>query len=1065
MPASQKIKFRHQALPVFKILLASFLMIFLGLIFSSCRQEKATEDTIATTWKLFQNPPAEFRPTPLWVWNEDMTVEKIKAQLEDLKDKGFGGGFVHPRPGLITPYLSDEWLSLYKETVRLGKELGLKIWIYDENSYPSGFAGGLVPAALPEAARSGLKATKLKKPDLKSFENLVCLLKEEDGRFLDITERVRGGETGWPEGEYWAFQVVRQEPSPWYGGFTYVDLMRPGVTQAFLHLTHDAYQQVIGHEFGQTVPGSFQDEAEIAPAGGAWAVNYTPALFEEFSKRRGYDLKNDLPSLFEEKGDYRRLRHDFYLTCLELFIENWARPYYEYCSSHNLQLTGHYWEHEWPIPRVVPDSLALSAFAHMPGIDILMNQWSTSPHAQFGNARSVKEVRSIANQLGRKRVLSETYGASGWDLSFFDQKRIGDWEYALGINFLNQHLVYSTIVGARKRDHPLSFSYHEPWWSDYRLMNDYFGRLSVALSSGEQINQVLVLEPTTSAWMYYSPVVRNEKFEKIGENFQNFIHQLEKLQVEYDLASEMVMKDWARVDGSSLMVGKRKYTLVVLPPGTENLEPKTAELLKDYLKNGGKILSWSESQLFCGGQVSNLAEEFAEFRSFHRVPGQEIKPELLARYVKPQIEFNNLSQAELLFHHRRQLSDGQLVFLTNIGPEKEATGEMVLKGRSAEKWDCFQGVAEPYPATYKNGKLHLQFSLKPGESLLVAVYGHKRQPAVQKTEPPLTPETKEIKPVAIRRLDDNVLTVDYCDLILKNSVEKNLYFYRAQKKSYQAHGWDRNPWDSGVQYLDSIISKNKFAPGTGFRADFHFTVRPGTDLKSIKLAVERPWLFRVKVNGQKVEPVPGKWWLDRNFGLYLAGDKVKVGENVVSLEVNPFDLLAELEPIYVLGNFSVEPAAKGFVIGPTVNLSPGSWKKQGMPFYGHQVSYETELEVSREELEEFDFIFKTGPWSGTLARLLVNGKMAGCLLSAQDSLKLNEFLVPGHNVLSFIISGSLKNTLGPHHNHPPAGAAWPGSFQSAPEGGQPAGAEYNFLDYGLEGPLLITKIKKVVPHE
>ncbi|MBC7364530.1 MAG: hypothetical protein H5U07_08345 [Candidatus Aminicenantes bacterium] len=1062
MPASQKIKFGHQALKVF---LVSSLIIFLQLTFSSCRKEKVTEDTIVATWKLFQNPPAEFRPVPLWVWNEDMTVEKIKQQLEDLKDKGFGGGFVHPRPGLITPYLTDEWLSLFKKTVQLGKELGLKIWIYDENSYPSGFAGGLVPAALPEAARSGLKAVKLKKPEIKNFENLVCLLKEENGRILDITERVRGGEAGWPEGEYWAFQVVKQEPRPWYGGGTYVDLMRPGVTQAFLRLTHDAYKKVVGHEFGQTVPGSFQDEAEIAPAGGAWAVNYTPAIFDEFSKRRGYDLKIDLPALFEEKGDYRRLRHDFYLTCLELFIENWARPYYEYCSENNLQLTGHYWEHEWPSPRVVPDSMALSAFAQVPGIDILMNQWSTSPHAQFGNARSVKEVRSVANQLGRKRVLSETYGASGWDLSFFDQKRIGDWEYALGINFLNQHLVYSTIVGARKRDHPLSFSYHEPWWSDYRLMNDYFGRLSVALSSGEQINQILVLEPTTSAWMYYSPVVRNEKFGKIAENFQNFVHQLERFQVEYDLASEMVMKDWARVDGSSVIVGKRKYTLVVLPPGTENLEPWTAELLKEYLKNGGKILAWSESQLFCGGQVSNLAEEFTKFRNFIQVTGQEMKPELLARYVKPQIEFNNMSGAELLFHHRRQLSDGQIIFLANISPEQEARGEIVLKGRSAEKWDCFKGVAEPYPALYKKGKLLLEFNLKPGESLLLAVYDRKLLRAVQKAETPLLSETKELKPVTIKRLHDNVLTIDYCDLILKNRVEKNLYFYRAQQKSYKAHGWDRNPWDSAVQYLDSIISKNKFAPGTGFRADFHFSVRPGTDVKSIKLAVERPWLFRVKINGQKVEPVPGTWWLDRNFGLYQVGDKIKPGDNVVSLEITPFDLLAELEPIYVLGNFSVEPAARGFVIGPVVKMELGSWKKQGMPFYGHQVSYQAEIEVSREELDRFDFNFKASLWSGTVARLLVNNKMAGCLLSPEDSLNINEFLVPGHNVLSFVITGSLRNTLGPHHNNPPAGAAWPGNFQSAPEGGQPAGAEYNFLDYGLESPLLIVKTKRFLNNE
>ena len=60
--------------------------------------------------------------------------------------------------------------------------------------------------------------------------------------------------------------------------------------------------------------------------------------------------------------------------------------------------------------------------------------------------------------------MSETYGAGGWDLTFFDQKRIADWEFALGVNFVNQHLSYVTIMGARKRDHPQSFSYHEPWW-------------------------------------------------------------------------------------------------------------------------------------------------------------------------------------------------------------------------------------------------------------------------------------------------------------------------------------------------------------------------------------------------------------------------------------------------------------------------------------------------------------------------------------------------------------------------------------------------------------------------
>ncbi len=89
-----------------------------------------------------------------------MTEAQIDEQMADFKAKGIGGLFVHPRPGLITPYLSEEWISLFTRAVETGRKLGMKVWIYDENSYPSGFAGGHVPAAMPEAVRSGLRMKK-----------------------------------------------------------------------------------------------------------------------------------------------------------------------------------------------------------------------------------------------------------------------------------------------------------------------------------------------------------------------------------------------------------------------------------------------------------------------------------------------------------------------------------------------------------------------------------------------------------------------------------------------------------------------------------------------------------------------------------------------------------------------------------------------------------------------------------------------------------------------------------------------------------------------------------------
>ena len=221
-------------------------------------------------------------------------------------------------------------------------------------------------------------------------------------------------------------------------------------------------------------------------------MRWTPDLFEQFQKRWGYDLKPKLVSLFEETGDWRKVRHNYYALLLDLFIDRWSKPWYRYAENKGIVWTGHYWEHGWPNPSDGPDNMAMYAWHHVPAIDMLFNQFREGVNAQFGNVRSVKELASVANQMGRRRTLSETYGGAGWELRFEDMKRLGDWEYALGVNLMNQHLSFSTMAGARKYDYPQSFNYHEPWWQHYRVLADYFARLSLALSSGEQVNRILV---------------------------------------------------------------------------------------------------------------------------------------------------------------------------------------------------------------------------------------------------------------------------------------------------------------------------------------------------------------------------------------------------------------------------------------------------------------------------------------------------------------------------------------------------------------------------------------------
>jgi len=231
-------------------------------------------------------------------------------------------------------------------------------------------------------------------------------------------------------------------------------------------------------------------------------------------------------------------------------------------------------------------------------------------------------------------------------------------------------------------------------------------------------------------------------------------------------------------------------------------------------------------------------------------------------------------------------------------------------------------------------------------------------------------------------------------------------------------------------------------------------------LSSLKLAVERPSIFKVQVNGQTLKPEANSWWLDQALAVYPLSQAARTGANTITLMAKPFDLLAELEAVYVLGNFSLEEARQGFILTPARALQAGSWKKQGLPFYGHRVEYLANFKLPASELAASDFSLSLPDWQGALAEIVVNGDKAGFILSQYESLPLGNRLRVGDNQLSVIIYGTLKNTLGPHHLNPPVGQAWPGSFQRAPEGGQPGGSEYNVRDYGLAGDIIISRIEK-----
>ena len=1019
-------------------------LLFIPLVLFS--KEKINTAPVINSYEqllqVFVDPSSEYRSVPLWVWNNDVSKEDIDRTLNDFKERGIGGVFIHPRYGLMTEYLSTEWFDLTKYSRDVAKKLDMKLWIYDEDSYPSGFAGGHVNEQMPESYNQGVALVPREMSTLSLGENqrIKYVFKNVDGKWQNITATA-SRENGSTD-QYMVFNLQDFHRSKWYGGFSYVDLLVKGVTEKFIDVTFTGYKNAVGEDFGKIVPGIFTDEPHTDPDMEG-TIRWSPDLASCFKELFGYDFESHIISLLEETGDWKKIRHDYYATILDMFINRWSKPMSKYCIDNNLYWTGHYWEHEWPNPLPGPDNMAMYVFHDLPGIDMLFNSEKEFP-GQFGNVRSVKELSSVANQFGRKRTLSETYGGAGWELRFDEMKRLGDWEYTLGVNFLNQHLAFISLMGDRKHDYPQSFGPYAPYWKQYRYQADYFGRLSAALSSGLQKNRILILEPTTTAWMYYSPKKEktNKRFDEINPAFKKMLDMLEQSQVEYDLGCENIIRDYGKVQEKNFRVNQCAYDIVIIPDVMDNMDKPTFELLKEYIANGGKVIQFGEGAKFVDAKPSDELIKLASSKNW--IKRADINPETINEFLlETDFTVNVTNTAGKLYHQRRQMEDGQLMFFSNFSLENNSAAKVTVKGVSVEGLSPETGKAFQIAYKRTGDKVSFPINLYPCGSYMVYVHKDKVvEPAV---------ETKEVKRILVEGsktkiscLDPNIFNQDYLKLRIGNGPGKDMFFKKASDSVYKYFGFaEGNPWFKSSQFKTEFLDKEKdYKKGDRFEVAYTFEAAAGIDSTGIKLVVERPWLYTVSLNGNIIQPEKGETWLDPDFYVFNVEKQLKEGKNEVRLVADPFSVNCEIEPVYLLGNFALESTNSGWKMVVPKPLSFGSWKAQGMPFFGQSVKYSKTIRVDRAGKFEIEL----PNWSGTVASVNINGKEVGIIQALPYVLPVE--LTHGENIIDVVIIGSLKNTLGPHHGTLVKGIVGPYVFQNAPAI-QPAGNSYQMIDYGL----------------
>ncbi|MCF7817714.1 MAG: hypothetical protein K9M54_07515 [Kiritimatiellales bacterium] len=974
----------------------------------------------------FKNPGVEWRGKPFWSWNGKLEKDELLRQIQVLKEMGMGGFFMHSRTGLETEYLGDEWFELINTCADEAEKLGLEAWLYDEDRWPSGLAGGIV-SQHPEFRQ---KAILLEIDPVASRENTIAEFTcDLDGVVCTNVEQTfqsaqpgTGGQTGKsaPRTRL-RFSIIEQGKSGFYNGFTYVDTMNRDATEAFLKCTHEKYAAKCGDRLGRSIKGIFTDEPHrgalldgfsMYMENGEYTVPYTQKLFDEFQSRFGYDLKAKLPELFLQVDGKRisQVKWHYVELLQQLFLENFAIPCKAWCEKHNLVLSGHILHEDNLTAQTAMSGSMMRYYEHMtsPGVDVLgehnKNYWI------------VKQLASAARQTGQKQLLSELYGCTGWQMPFAGHKAVGDWQALLGINLRCHHLSWYTMRGESKRDYPASIFHQSAWYQEYKHIEDYFARFGLMMTQGEPVCDLLVVNPVETFWAQVhlgwskGLGLRDEHLKKLEAQYQSLFTWLLESQIDFDYGDEEMMSRLASVEGGTLRVGQAKYKTVLIS-GMETIRSSTLNLLDRFVEAGGKVIVAGEAPTHLDA-VAYSGFKF-QVSSFTKEAVLACVPVPLATVDAPDI-----------FGQLRKTEHGLIFATLNVAREerRENATVRIKTDLPVEEWNCETGERIPIAAESSDGwKTFTTDFPMGGQKLFVASSaGMGRQECLPHMWSGLSSLLTPVEgPFDYALSESNVCVLDSAEYKLgdgewqdESDVLKIDQQVRDQYGILRRGGEMCQPWFTAKHPIKELCPVE-------LRFSFEIEAMPGT----LDLVIEEPENFTVEINGRALN-LAGKSgdWIDIVFHrLRIPHDVLKPGRNDIVLKTL-YKENSNLEAVYLLGNFGVrlDGVVRKLVPMPG-KVETGDLCPQGLPFYSGAITYRIPLPSGAQRL-------RLPLIGGACAK--VNGQVLGW-----DPFEADVSTSPSPVDVEIVLTR--RNTFGPLHDAIP-GRQWigPGNFVTE-------GAEYS----------------------
>ena len=618
----------------------------------------------AQTWP---TPSPEAKAGTRWWWLGS-AVDKTNLQwnLSEYARAGIGAVEITPLYGVQgndknnIDFLSPRWMQALKDVQDISKPLGIEVDMNCGTGWP--FGGPQV--SLEQAACKAIFKD--------SIVNGKNIYRVEIGRTKQKVKRAAPGGEGWV-----------------------VDHFDREAVRNYLERFDKAFA-----ESGVSYPHTFfNDSYEV------YRANWTPSLFDEFLKRRGYDLRQHLPELIGDVDDGNQVLADYRETLSDLLYENFTQQWVEWAHRHGVKVRNQ--AHGSPanlldlygavdIPEI--EGFGLSEF----GIKGLRTDPGMT-RKNFSDVSMLKYAPSAAHVMGKPLTSSETFTwlTEHFRTSLSQMKPDLDLMFTCGVNHVYFH---GTCYSPKDDPWPgwkfyasIDMSPTNSIWRDAPYLMQYIERCQSFLQLGEPDNDFLVYLPVRDMWRIRGP--RNDDDKQASKNrrggedllmqfdihtmdekapqFIRSILTIDSLGYDCDYISDRQLAKVRIENGMLVTEGGTRYRAIIVPSGTTVDKRLKALLtpLQDYVINGEK-------------------------------------PQAMARYAKAEAMKSELHLRAI----RRKTTDSWHYFMANLTPNDVSSSvALTVPCKSATWYDPMTG--DITPAVITNGKVCI--NLRSGESRIL----------------------------------------------------------------------------------------------------------------------------------------------------------------------------------------------------------------------------------------------------------------------------------------------------------------------------------------------------------